>query len=108
MLEALEILSVRQGLQNEGIAAFLDPQGRLVTIASTQALGIDGPTRMMIAYEGKGCGVFDGDRPLNKFRLVSAGFSGDVAGVLAETINFIVTGERAGSEQAKALIPKGD
>jgi hypothetical protein len=107
MLSETGIKNLRQDLVQAGIAAFQDPQGRLVTIASTQALGVAGPARMMIAYEGKGCAVFDGDRPLNKFRLVSAGFSGDVASILAETVNAIVIGAEAGGEQAKALISKG-
>lgn len=102
------IRELRQSLQERGSAVLTDSAGRVVALVNAGLLGIKGRGRLMVAYEGKGCFFFDGDRPLNQFRLVSAGFGTDVAGFTANLINAVVFSGNAEGNQAKAIAKEGD
>lgn len=97
------IHQMRASLRSEGAASFTDAGGRTVVLALSGLLGVKGKGRLVIAYEGRGCMFFDGQRPLNSYRLLSAGFSSDVAAYVADIVNKIVFEGSTGDTMAKAL-----
>jgi hypothetical protein len=58
----------------DGYAGTVDPEGNRVAVTFSGNLGFD-TREMVLIYENKGALFFDGQRPLNKFRLLSSGFT---------------------------------
>lgn len=108
MLPGDTIQDLRQSLRTEGRASLTDPDGNVLALISTGLLGIEAKGRLLVAYENKGCFFYDGERPLNQFRLVKAGFSIDVAPFVANVVNAIIFGNPAETQQAKALTWEGN
>ena len=77
---------LREKLMSQGFAVMQDTQGRSLHLIHTRKINLsfDG---VLIAYEGVGAYTFDRDRPLNAFRLVSAGFPMAEAQIVARLVN---------------------
>ena len=86
-LDAVEIL--KDSLQERGTALLTDINGSRLTLISNKVLGITNPC-ILISYEGYGSFYYEFDRPLNAFRLISAGFSLRVAQEVSDLINKLV------------------
>lgn len=77
---------MRETLLKHGYAYMCDINGKRLYFVHTKLLRLDF-TGLLVAYEGYGAFTYDMDRPVNAFRLVSAGFPLQVAGGLAYLIN---------------------
>jgi len=68
---------------------------------------MDGDAHYLISYEGGGSLLHDMTRPVNEFRLISAGFTGGAAKMIAEIVNAALPLQVI--SEAKALpSPKGE
>jgi len=79
--------TMREHLKAHGSAVGQDADGRRIFFVMSRVLDMR-ETGILIAYEGEGA-IFVplDDRPLNVFRLLSAGFSANIAPTLADTVN---------------------
>ena len=102
MVEEAVVTDLRERLQKNGSAYFLDTKGNRIYLIHTQALQLDFEG-VLIAYEGHGAFTFDLDRPLNSFRLISAGFPMQIAEELASLVNRVT---RVASGPALIAAPK--
>lgn len=81
-----EISALKLTLLEQGCVWSTDKSGdRLFFVHSRLMPGM--PNGVLISYEGKGSFFFGLDRPLNRFRLISAGFPLNVAPWLADLVN---------------------
>lgn len=76
---------IRNRLQATGATVVGMPGGRLF-IAGMPVFGVYA-REMVVSYEHGGTMVYTGDRPLNKFRLITCGFPFGVAEEVADLIN---------------------
>lgn len=106
MLDPNLVEELRRTFRATGSAKLVDPAGRRIYLVDTRLLG-ETPAELLLAYEGQGSIVFSLDRPMNAFRLVSAGFSMRVAPQVAEIVNALCwaapTGAKALSSPAKEV-----
>lgn len=89
MFDYSAIADIRKDLQSHGYVTLADLSGRALHLINTGLFGGDG-RGLLLAYEGWGAFTFDAQRPLNAFRLVSAGFPLTQAGVIADLVNQIL------------------
>jgi len=82
------IQRLRSELRERGATVLIDPNGKRLVLMRGGIAGLDG--QVVIAYEGWGTAIFDGDRALNEFRLISSGFSMKVARTVADLVNAVV------------------
>lgn len=85
-MDAAAVEELREALVTKGSAKIIDARGRRLYLIHSRILqeDFDG---VVVAYEGAGAFVFNLDRPVNKFRLVSSGFDMSVAEIVADLIN---------------------
>lgn len=86
MLDEETIKDMARTLYERGSAHVQDQDGNYMVITASAVVGVPG-NRFLLAYENKGAILFDTSRPMNQFRLASAGFSLRIAPVLADTLN---------------------
>lgn len=79
--------AMRRQLTDVGSCIWTGPEGNRLFLVSSHVLGKDMAQGLLIAYEGEGTMFFELDRPLNVYRLLSAGFSVSVAATLADVVN---------------------
>lgn len=79
--------AMRQQLALEGSCIWTGPEGKRLFLIAANILAMDTDRGLLIAYEGEGTMFFELDRPLNVYRLLSAGFSVSVAATLADVVN---------------------
>ena len=86
MLDAKVVEELHARLLADGSAKITDGTGRRLFLIHTRLLKepYDG---VVVAYEGQGAFVFELDRPVNKFRLISNGFEMGAAEIVSDLIN---------------------
>lgn len=82
------IASLKAKLQDQGSVSASDKKGNRLHFIETEILS-DLPRGLLIVYEGIGAFLFTLDRPLNKFRLVKAGFPLHTASWLSDLVNHL-------------------
>lgn len=78
-----------------------DPSGRRFFIVNVSTSV--GKPALLMAYEGRGSMVYDFDRPLNEFRLITSGFPKLIAEQAAKLVNTLFPINNP-QTQAKALL----
>jgi len=88
--------------QDTGQVAMADPSGRRLFIINVASLL--GKPAVLLAHEGNGSMVFDFDRPLNAFRLISVGFPIEVAEQAANLLALLFPATKRLTTPAKARL----
>jgi hypothetical protein len=99
--------ALAQQFTDTGMAMMTDAKERRLFIINI-AVRLGKPA-VLLAYEGYGSAVYEFDRPLNAFRLISAGFPAEAAGQVAALLAklFPATRPALPAITAKALhVPK--
>lgn len=90
MLDDKDIDVMAHELCEGGFTSVTDSDGNRMVIVHSAVVGIPG-NQFILAYENKGTIFFDTSRPMNHFRLTTAGFSLRVAPTIADIVNRLLT-----------------
>lgn len=75
----------------KGLAASIGrADGRIIYLIP-ESVAVSGSNSLIIAQEGGGCYVYSGDKELNEYKLVQAGFSLQVAIEVSKIVNALMT-----------------
>lgn len=86
--------------------ALTDPSGRRFFIVNVSTSV--GKPALLMAYEGRGVMIYDFDRPLNEFRLITSGFPKMIAEQAAKLVNTLFPTNNPHTEaQALLIAAKG-
>lgn len=91
-MSKLDAKILRESLADVGGLTLQDESGRSLYIVLNRNLGIE-KKGALVAYEGRGSMFFEMDRPLNKFRLLKAGFPAGTADIVSGLVNTVFFGE---------------
>jgi hypothetical protein len=79
------IAAIRESFRRDRVAQVTDAHDKSIWLVDISAQV--GMPAILVAYEGAGAVRFTFDRPINRFRLLSAGFPGRVVDVLVELVS---------------------
>lgn len=101
----IELSEMARRIRWYGRTSNVDAEGNWVIIVSSVELGLPAG-QMILIYENRGTYFFNGDRPLNEFRLATAGFSYRYAKDIASMVNTLVMkmAKLDGKEAAKPAL----
>lgn len=100
-----ELVAMCLGRFRQGLGASVDWPGGGTVYLVPEALVRDGALGLVIGYEGHGVFRYDGQRPMNEFRLLKAGFPMLVAKGVAVLVNGIVAGMSGASRAQIGHMP---
>jgi hypothetical protein len=101
--------TLAQALEQGSTGHCVDSEGRRFLLTHNSTLGMPG-NELAVIYEKRGVYFFPGDRPLNQFRLVEAGFSMMVADQVAKLVNAVIAimHERASVLRIEGAPPRNE
>jgi hypothetical protein len=88
-----------------GTTHICDNDGNRLIVCTATRLGIAGTKEFALIYENKGALFFTLERPLNQFRLMTAGFSMLVAGSIADMVNKLIAAVAKRIEAGRPALP---
>ena len=100
------INELRERLEEHGAAMVIDGAGRRLYLINARMVQLP-HEGLIVAYEGFGTFTFDMVRPVNKYRLVSAGFDLGVSEYVADLVNRITRVGQAPRPSHASKGPKG-
>jgi hypothetical protein len=86
MIDDEDMKDLAEQLADDGVVTLTDEKGNRMVLAYAAKIGMRSK-EFMLAYEKAGVIFFTSERPMNKFRLVDAGFSLLLAPALADMVN---------------------
>lgn len=84
----IDIDMIRDHLARTGYVKTRDVSGKNLYLISSELLP-GHPRGVLVAYEGYGAMFFDLEAPINKFQLITKGFTFSIADTLAAVLNAI-------------------